>query len=41
VYVPGTRKGEAGRVTPVNLGARQSGLREAKVRLDALKDIVR
>jgi hypothetical protein len=40
VYVPGTRKGEAGRVTPVSLGVRQSGLKEAKVRLDALKDIV-
>jgi hypothetical protein len=41
VYVPPARKGEAGRVTPVDLGVRQSGLREAKVRLDALKDIVR
>jgi hypothetical protein len=30
VYVPST--GEAGRVTPVNLGVRQSGLREAKER---------
>jgi hypothetical protein len=32
VYVPSTRTGETGRVTPVNLGVRQSGLREAKER---------
>jgi TPR repeat protein len=36
VYVPGTRTGETGRVTPVSLGARQRGLREAKVRLEKL-----
>lgn len=37
VYVPPVRAGEAGRVTPVNLGVRQSGLVEAKVRLGAIK----
>jgi hypothetical protein len=38
-YVPGTRKGEAGRVTPVDLGVRQSGLKDAKVRLEKLRSI--
>jgi hypothetical protein len=36
VYVPGTRKGEAGWVAPVDLGVRQSGLRKAKERLKRL-----
>jgi TPR repeat protein len=39
VYVLGTRKSESGRVTPVDLGVRQSGLREAKVRLSSLRSL--
>jgi hypothetical protein len=38
VYVPSTRKGQAGHVMPVNMGPRQSGLAEAKLRLAGLQD---
>ncbi len=37
VYVPPVGRGGSGRVIPVNLGARQQGLAEAKARLDRLK----
>jgi hypothetical protein len=38
VYVPSTRKGQAGHVMPVNMGPVQSGLAEAKLRLAGLRD---
>lgn len=39
VYVPPVRNGEAGRVTPVDKGVRQSGLLEAKVRLERIEKV--
>jgi hypothetical protein len=38
VYVPSTRKGQAGHVMPVNMGPIKSGLAEAKLRLAGLRD---
>jgi TPR repeat protein len=41
IYVPSVRKGEAGRLAQVNLGLQQSGLREAKARLERMQGKLR
>jgi hypothetical protein len=40
VYVPSARQGQAGRVMPVNMGLRQVGLAEAKIRLEKVQALL-
>jgi hypothetical protein len=37
IYIPPVGNGTSGRVTPVNMGERQSGLKEAKERLERIE----